>query len=257
MVHPIRDRVCTLGAQIDALSMDQVLNLLEGWGQHRISKVVCMCNVHVLVTARRDERLMEVVNGADLVTPDGAPIAWLMRRYGRENQQRVAGPDVMWAYCRRAQASGQGVYLFGGRSEVLFLLCNRLTNAFPGLHIVGSESPPFGEWSDEEEAAMIQRINTSGASVVFVGLGCPKQENWMWRNRSRVEGVMVGVGAAFDFHAGTKSRAPTWMCRCGLEWLHRFAAEPRRLWRRYLVTNSIFLFYVVAAMVRRTVTRKD
>jgi N-acetylglucosaminyldiphosphoundecaprenol N-acetyl-beta-D-mannosaminyltransferase len=176
-----------------------------------------------------------------MATPDGAPVAWMLRRLGFAGQRRVSGPDLMWALCERCAAEKVPVYFYGSTGDTLTALKVRLLEAIPGLLIGGMESPPFRALSSEEDAGAVQRINASGAGIVFVGLGCPKQEMWMAEHRGRVNAVMIGVGAAFDFHAGTVQRAPLWMRDNGLEWLHRLASEPGRLWKRYLVTNTLFL----------------
>jgi N-acetylglucosaminyldiphosphoundecaprenol N-acetyl-beta-D-mannosaminyltransferase len=165
----------------------------------------------------------------------------MLRRLGHHGQARINGPDLMWKYCAEAARRGEAIYLYGGAQATLDALVVRLTEAFPGLRLVGAESPPFRRLSEAEDAATVESINASGAGVVFVSLGCPKQELWMASHRGRVSAVMIGVGAAFDYHAGTIKRAPVWMQHAGLEWLHRLASEPRRLWRRYLVTNTLFV----------------
>lgn len=233
--------MAVLGAPIDALTWREALDRIADWGVRRESRVVCICNVHSVVTAMRDPAFGQVVDQSDMATPDGAPVAWMLRKLGCEGQERINGPDLMWRYCGEAAARGEAIYLYGGTQATLERLQWRLTTAFPGLRIAGSESPPFRALTAEEDAAVVGRINASGAGVVFASLGCPKQELWMSAHRGRVNAVMIGVGAAFDFHAGTMERAPLWMQKNGLEWLHRLVSEPRRLWRRYLVTNSIFV----------------
>ncbi len=238
-----------LGAHIDALTWDDALDRLLGWARGRESRYVTICNVHVVVSASRDAAYRDIINGSDMATPDGAPVAWMLRRQGFANQPRISGPDVMWALCERCAAEGLPVYCYGSTDATLALLEQRLRAAFPALKIT-MESPPFRALTAEEDAAAVDRINASGAGIVFVGLGCPKQENWMAEHRGRdafdqsplrVRAVMIGVGAAFDFHAGTVRRAPAWMRDNGLEWLHRLLSEPRRLWKRYLVTNTLFI----------------
>lgn len=230
-----------LGAEIDALSWEAAMSRLLGWARARESRYVTICNVHVVVSAARDAAFRQVINGSDMATPDGAPVAWMLRRLGFVGQPRISGPDVMWALCERAAGEGVPVYCYGSTQATLTLLETRLRAAFPGLQAT-MESPPFRALSAQEDAAAVERINASGAGIVFVGLGCPKQERWMAEHRGRVQAVMIGVGAAFDFHAGTVRRAPAWMQRRGLEWLHRLLSEPRRLWKRYLVTNTLFLW---------------
>lgn len=229
-----------LGAQIDALSWDATIARLLGWAHARESRYVTICNVHVVVSASRDAGYRDIINGSDMATPDGAPVAWMLRRQGFSRQSRICGPDLMWRLCERAAAESMPVYCYGSSEATLALLEQRLRTAFPALRMT-MESPPFRMLTAEEDAAAVNRINASGAGIVFVGLGCPKQERWMAEHRGRIGGVMIGVGAAFDFHAGTVRRAPAWMRDNGLEWLHRLLSEPGRLWKRYLVTNTLFI----------------
>ncbi|MDP2031019.1 MAG: WecB/TagA/CpsF family glycosyltransferase [Thiobacillus sp.] len=239
-MQPERDTGSVLGAQIDALSWDAAMNRLLGWAHARESRYVTICNVHVVVSASRDTAYRDIINGSDMATPDGAPVAWMLRRLGFRNQSRISGPDLMWALCERAANENLPIYFYGSTDATLALLGTRLRAAFPAL-LMTMESPPFRALTAEEDTAAVERINTSGTGVVFVGLGCPKQERWMAEHRGRVNAVMIGVGAAFDFHAGTVQRAPAWMRDNGLEWLHRLASEPGRLWKRYLVTNTLFI----------------
>ncbi|MHB1214952.1 MAG: WecB/TagA/CpsF family glycosyltransferase [Thiobacillus sp.] len=229
-----------LGAQIDSLSWEAALDRLLGWARARESRYVTICNVHVVVSASRDETYRDIINGSDMATPDGAPVAWMLRRQGFANQPRISGPDLMWELCKRCAAENLPVYFYGSTEATLGLLEARLRAAFPSLQMA-MESPPFRALTAEEDVAAVDKINASGAGVVFVGLGCPKQERWMAEHRGRINAVMIGVGAAFDFHAGTVQRAPAWMRDNGLEWLHRLASEPGRLWKRYLVTNTLFI----------------
>lgn len=240
-----------LGVPIDALSWDRALELVTGWGAARESRYICICNVHSVVTAR-EPGFLRVLNQADLCTPDGAPVAWMLRRVGFADQQRINGPDLMWKYLALAEAKGQVVSFYGGSSKTLDLLLERIRAAFPAIRIGVAISPPFRPLSAEEDAADVKRINDCGTAVLFVGLGCPKQEHWMADHRGAVSSVMIGVGAAFDYHAGTIQRAPLWMQRSGLEWFHRLASEPRRLWRRYLVTNSIFIAQAARQLLGRS-----
>jgi len=241
MAEVSRHGARVLAAFIDAASWERTMDCLLGWARARESRYVAICNVHVVVTASRDEAYRQVINGADMATPDGAPVAWMLRRFGFANQPRITGPDLMWALYRRCAEEGLPVYFYGSTEPTLAGLASRLKIVFPGLIVAGMESPPFRALSDGEDDAAVARINDSGAAVVFIGLGCPKQECWMAAHRGRVNAVMVGVGAAFDFHAGTVRRAPKWMQERGLEWVFRLLSEPRRLWKRYLVTNTLFI----------------
>jgi N-acetylglucosaminyldiphosphoundecaprenol N-acetyl-beta-D-mannosaminyltransferase len=246
----MREGARVLGAFVDAISWESALRTVDSWGAARQSRYVCACNVHVVMSARRNDAMKETVENADMCVPDGMPVAWMLRRLGFPLQLRVSGPDLMWKYCGLAAASGTSVYFYGSTPETLDLLQRRLVAAFPSLRIAGAYSPPFREQTGEEDASTVERINSSGAGVVFVGLGCPKQELWMAGHRGRVRAVMIGVGAAFDFHAGTVKRAPGWMQEKGLEWAYRLAAEPQRLCRRYLTTNIPFMLGALSQLLR-------
>lgn len=221
------------------------------WAQQGTSSYVCAANVHVVVTAGDDPALAAAMEGADLVVPDGMPLVWWLRRTTRAEQERIFGPDLMHDVCGLAAADGTPVFLYGSTPETLELLTARLHERFPALQIAGSISPPFRPLSADEDAAFIAQINASGARIVFVGLGAPKQEQWMLAHRGRVQAVMLGVGAAFDYHAGRLKRAPVWMQRAGLEWLFRLMQEPRRLFTRYLSTNTRFVWRALRAALRR------
>lgn len=238
-----------LGVPIDALAWEETLDRLTAWAGERCSRMVAICNVHVVVTASREPAFRTVIENADMATPDGAPVAWMLRRIGFARQARISGPEVMWALCERLAARSIPIYLYGSTEDTQRLLVDRLNLAFPSLRIAGMESPPFRPLSPAEDHEAVAAINRSGAGVVFVGLGCPRQENWMAEHRGRVEALMIGVGAAFDFHAGVVKRAPRWMRESGLEWLHRLGSEPRRLWRRYLVTNTLFIMGVLRQLL--------
>ena len=188
------------------------------------------------------------IDGA-LVVPDGVPLVWALRALGHAEATRVYGPDLMARYCERSARTGTSIYLYGGRSdEALAQLTAALLERFPGLRIAGGWSPPFRELGDDERDEVAERINATGADVVWVGIGQPKQEKWMAEMRDRLQApILAGVGAAFDFHAGLVAQAPDWMQRIGLEWVFRLAKEPRRLWRRYLRYNPRF----VAAFARQ------
>lgn len=230
-----------LGVPIDAVTWDLALERVSKWASNRDSRVVCFCNAHSVVTAKQDSKFHAVILHSDLAVPDGTPVAWMMRRLGAPAQQRISGPDFMMRYCTLAARRRLPVGLFGSTPATLAQLKERLSAVLPDLEIVVAISPPFRPLSATEDQAIVDEINASGATALFVGLGCPKQETWMRDHRGRVHAVMLGVGAAFDFHAGTIRRAPEWMRRNGMEWLHRLFSEPGRLWRRYLVTNTSFV----------------
>lgn len=243
-----------LGCQVDVIDWDRVVRRVLDWANARESRYVCHGNVHVIVSARRDQHLRRALEDADMVTPDGMPVAWWLRACARVRQPRIDGPDMMWKLCAAAANDGQKIYLYGGSVDTLSRLQQRLAAAFPGLAVVGAESPPFTGQAMHVDTQAARRINESGAQLVFVGLGCPKQERWMSLHRGKLRAVMLGVGAAFDFHAGSVRRAPAWLRRFGLEWFYRLVAEPRRLWRRYAVTNSLFVLHVVGSLLRHAFT---
>jgi N-acetylglucosaminyldiphosphoundecaprenol N-acetyl-beta-D-mannosaminyltransferase len=230
-----------LGTRIDATSYKDACDRIQTWALAKQSCYVVAANVHVVMTAYWQRRYQQVINGAALVTSDGMPLVWGLRLLGIPNQPRVYGPDLMLAWCDRAAKSGLPIYLYGSTDETLNHLRYQLEQQFPGLVIAGSHAPPFRPMSIEEEHADIDRIQASGAPVVFVGLGCPKQEEWMARQQNKLPAVMIGVGAAFSFHSGEVSQAPRWMMAWGLEWLYRFTQEPGRLWQRYLINNPAFV----------------
>lgn len=231
-----------LSTFIDALSWDESIDLISRWGSNRESRTVCLCNVHSSVSAINDTSLAASLADSDMVLPDGSPIAWALRKKGFKHQHRIAGPDLMEKLCKSIENTNLGIFLFGSTTETLQKLEQYLNSNFPNLSLTGKLSPKYGNWSIAEEENYIKTINNSGAGIVFIGLGCPKQEIWMIKNRKKVHGVMLGVGAAFDFHAGTIKRAPLIMQKTGLEWLHRLLSEPRRLWKRYLITNTKFIY---------------
>lgn len=229
-----------LGTFIDAVNWDDSRHRILGWAAQRQSRMVCLCNVHSVVTALREPQFRQVLARADMATPDGAPIAWAMRRLGILRQERISGPDLMWQLLRDAQRQHLQVYFYGSRASTLERLRTAVRTACPRLEIAGMHAPPYRLLQPAEQQEITASINASGANLVFVGLGCPKQESWMAAQLGTVRAVMLGVGAAFDFYAGVVRRAPPWMQQHGFEWLYRLGQEPRRLAPRYLVTNSIF-----------------
>jgi len=204
---------------------------------------ICVAATHTVMVCDEDPELREAVLNASLTVPDGQPLVWAMNALGGDLSQRVYGPELMARYCERAAGSDVKMYLYGGRNQgALVQLALNLRQRFPGVRIVGGHSPPFRDMTEEEDEAIVKEINRSHADVVWVGVGAPKQEKWMAAMRDRVHApVMIGVGAAFDFHAGLVPQAPNWMQAAGLEWLFRLAHEPRRLWRRYARYNPRFV----------------
>lgn len=247
---PPRRRLEVLGLPVDAIDLPTAVDRLIDWSHSRSPRVVCLCNVHGLVTAETDAAYRQALQSADLVLPDGAPVAWLQRRLGAKGQRRVAGPDLMEATLDAAQARGVGVFLYGGTPATLQALQLALARRWPGLSVRGAISPAFGQAPEAALDADLDTIAASGAGLLWVALGCPRQERWMAANAPRLPLTQVGVGAAFDFIAGTQPRAPQWMRALGLEWLHRLGCEPRRLLPRYLHTNTRFLWRAAGALLR-------
>lgn len=231
-----------VGSPVTALPAAEQLETILAWAEAHEHRMVCVANVHMLMEARWDEAFGSLLKQADLVTPDGTPLVWMMRRLGAPGQDRLAGMDMLPELCRLAADRSIGVYFLGSTPETLARMRERLEAECPTLRIAGMESPPFRPLTPEEEAAMVERIRASGAGIVMVSLGCPKQERWMAAHRDRLPAVLIGIGAAFPVYAGTQRMAPQWMRDGGLEWLYRLAQEPRRLFRRYWRTNLPFLW---------------
>ena len=245
-----------LGARISALSWDEAIGQILAWGAAHESRYVSLCNVHSVVTTTRDPEFKMVINNADMSAPDGAPIAWALRHLGFASQERISGPDLMWRYLSKAEQLGQVVFFYGSTDLTLEKLRKAVAKQFPRLSIGGSYAPSFHTPTAQEDEFEVDVINRSGAHVVFIGLGCPKQERWMAAHCGRISAVMVGVGAAFDYHAGTIKRAPLWWQKNGLEWLYRLYSEPRRLFKRYLVTNTLFILGIARQLLVRRVAAK-
>lgn len=243
-----RKGTTVLGHFIDALTWDETLDIILTWVKQSQKGYVCLCNVHSAVTALDNNDLRIALMRANLVLPDGEPIAWVMRKKGFPNQNRLPGPDLMLKICQLAEDNDIKIFLFGSKEPTLDRLATKLKGKFPKLHIAGIYSPKYGDWSDKDVSQYINVINQSGAKIVFVGIGCPKQEIWMSNNSHRIEGLLFGVGAAFDFHAGSLKRAPALMQKLGLEWLHRLVNEPKRLWKRYLTTNTKFIMNLYSTL---------
>jgi N-acetylglucosaminyldiphosphoundecaprenol N-acetyl-beta-D-mannosaminyltransferase len=233
-----------LGTRIHTIDYVACAHLVQRWAQAGETRVCCLANVHLVMEAWDDPGYRAAINAADLVAPDGMPLVWMLRAQGHLLRDRVYGPALMLQLLAEASQSGIPVGFLGGRPTVLRAMLGRLRRSCPELRIAFHHSPPFRPLHPHEDRALVARINASGCRVLFVGLGCPKQERWMAahaRGTRQVVGcVMIGVGAAFDFTAGTLPQAPGWMQRRGLEWLFRLTCEPRRLWWRYLKHNPRF-----------------
>jgi N-acetylglucosaminyldiphosphoundecaprenol N-acetyl-beta-D-mannosaminyltransferase len=243
MSNPTTAFVNVLGVRIDVSTLEDATSRIGGWIAARERTYVCVCSVNNVVEARRSLEYRRVLNRSSLNTPDGMPLVWQLHRHGYASATRVYGPDLFVSVCKASAATGWRHFFYGGRDGVAVSLAARMGEQFQGLQIAGVLSPPVAsvdELCNEESAA---QINSSGADIVWVGLSTPKQEQWMARMRERLEApVLIGVGAAFDFHTHRIPQAPPWMQARGLEWVFRLMSEPRRLWRRYLIGNSLFLW---------------
>jgi N-acetylglucosaminyldiphosphoundecaprenol N-acetyl-beta-D-mannosaminyltransferase len=240
------------GVGVNLLSREQALTrTLARIGVREGGAYVCFCNVHLIAEADEQAAVKSALNSSFLTLPDGLPLAWYLRWHGYDIHTNVRGADLMLAVCQAGAAKGARHVLYGGQPQVLDLLQVRLRQQIPDLTIVDAISPPFRPLMAAEQSELIDRINRADADFVWVCLGAPRQELWMQQHGASIRvAAMFGVGAAFDFLAATKRPAPVWMQRVGLEWFFRFCQEPRRLWRRYLLTNSRFLWLVGRDMLR-------
>lgn len=231
-----------LGVPVSAITMASAAETIIGWARRGEARSVCVADVHSIMQAQKNPAHAQALRSADMITPDGKPLSWLARLRGEKTMRQVCGPELLPTVC--AMTAGRGIkhYFYGGAPGVAEKLAAKLKQDYAGLEIVGVECPPFRTLSAEEKADVVARIKASGADIVWVGLGCPKQELWCAENVAPIgQATVIGVGAAFDFHTGRIERAPQWMRDAGLEWLHRLASEPKRLWRRYLVLAPQFV----------------
>jgi len=264
-VEAAAERISILGVPVSIVDMHGAVESLGRWlravrSPGAASPYICACDVSNVMRAQSDAQHMRALRHADMILADGTPLAWVSRLRGERRTGRVPGPDFLSAVCERSLREGWSHYFYGGADGIAGRLGEVLTRDYPGINIAGSASPPFRTPTKDEIERDLAHINASGADIVWVGLGCPKQEIWMLEHRARLEGrVLVGVGAAFDFHSGRIERAPPWMRERGLEWLYRLLAEPRRLWHRYLVLAPGFVALSLAEAAaeygRRLVTQ--
>ena len=234
-----------LGMKLDPTSYDEATEKIIAWAKEGESRTSCAASAHMVMEAYDSPAVRAAVNDTDLVVSDGMPLVWWLRAKGVKNQQRVYGPDLMVHVCDSAARDKIPIGLYGSTQEVVTALVEQLLIRFPGLQINFVKSPPFRPMSSEEDAVMTQRIIDSGIKILFIGLGCPKQELWIAEHKGKVQSVMFAVGAAFQFHAGLVRQAPHWMQKIGLEWLFRMTQEPGRLWKRYLNVVPRFSYLVV------------
>ena len=238
-------RVDVLGVGISVTSPRDALERLAGWIKDREARYVCVTGVHGVIESQSDPRLLDIHNESGLTIPDGMPMVWAGWYAGARELRLMRGTDFTLTVCEEAAARGWRVYFYGGEEGVPERLATALEARFPGLEVAGTYSPPFRPLSAAEDEGLVAEINGSGADIVFVGLSTPKQEQWMADHADRLQvGALIGVGAAFDVHSGTKVEAPRWLRPVGLEWVYRLFKEPRRLWRRYLFAVPKFVLSI-------------
>lgn len=238
-----------VGFPISALSFNAQISLMMHWAHMHQSKAVYVSNVHMLMEGQRDEEFSDVLSDADLLTPDGMPLVWVMRCLSNQHHERVAGMDILLALCDKAQAERIKIFFLGSTPTVLTKIQKRLDEEFPMLEVAGLYSLPFRPLTPAEDKKIIQQINASGAGIVFVSLGCPKQEKWINQHKDSIQSVMIGLGGAFSVYAGIRKWAPKWVRDSGLEWLYRLLQEPKRLWRRYITTIPSFLLLATKQII--------
>ena len=240
---PKPETVEVLGVPLALADYERTMDWIDATIEEKGKASLSAAAVHLVMVAQEDRETREAVGDVSLVVPDGQPLVWALKALGHEQATRVYGPDLMAKYCERSAETGTRMYLYGGRNQgALVELALKLRRRYPGLKIVGGYSPPYRELSTEEEDAIVNEINASGADIVWVGIGAPKQEKWMAEMREALDvPILAGVGAAFDFHAGLVPQAPAWVQNVGMEWAFRLAHEPRRLWRRYARYNPRFV----------------
>jgi N-acetylglucosaminyldiphosphoundecaprenol N-acetyl-beta-D-mannosaminyltransferase len=237
--------VDVLGVGISAIDFPTAVEEIGRWIETRRRTYVCVTGVHGVMESQKDEALRVIHNESGLTTPDGMPMVWAGRWAGAHWMQRVYGPDLMLAVCEKAAERGWTSFFYGAGDGVADQLASRLQDRFPALAVVGTFTPPFRPLTDVEETEVIDLINAANADLVWVGLSTPKQERWMASHRAALRApVLLGVGGAFDIHAGTVRQAPRWIQHSGMEWAFRLAIEPRRLWRRYFSNNPRFVMAV-------------
>lgn len=245
-------RIDVMGIRVSSITMDDAVLTIERWIAERERNYICVSGVHGLMESRKDEKLRDIHNAAGMVTPDGMPLVWMSRILGSRRTERVYGPDLMRRMTAVSAERGYRQFYYGGGPGLAEKLRDTLTAHHPGLRVVGTICPPFRALTPEEDDAIVAEINAARPDIVWVGLSTPKQEYWMSSHLGRIEApVMVGVGAAFDFLAGTKVQAPRFMQRNGLEWLFRMTTEPKRLGKRYAYIVPTFAMLATAHLMRR------
>lgn len=243
--------------RVDATTFSDATTRICEWAKQKRSTYVAVANVHMTMEAHDARDFAEIVEGADLVTPDGMPLVWALKAQGISDASRVNGPELVLRLCEAAEREGISIGLYGGTPQSLDDFCRFLGSRYPRLEIACRLAPPFRPPTPAEDEADTCALAESGAGILFVGIGCPKQEKWMRAHKGRIPAVMVGVGAAFDFHSGRVRHAPALLQRVGLEWAFRLAMEPRRLWKRYAKHNPRFILLLARQLLRERSTLGD
>ncbi len=247
----MRERCSVIKMDVDVTNLDSVLHQVEILALKKQGAYVCVSNVHMCIETLDSNEFKQVVNNADLVIPDGKPLSWAQKLLGFKEAKQVRGQYIMDAICASSGNKNLNIGFYGGSSdELLNTVQKALTNSYPDIQITYAFSPPFRPLTAEEDAQVVNDINTSNVNVLFVGIGCPKQERWMAEHKDSLNCVMLGVGAAYDFIAGSKKHAPRWVQKIGMEWLFRLCSEPKRLWRRYLSTNPRFIWHFTKQLIK-------
>jgi len=249
----LKNRFISIGGmKVNIVQIPEVVKIMEDWIENKIFRnYIIVSNANDVVVSRKNIKVREAVVNSSLSVPDGFSLVLLARMYGYPLKERVYGPDLMLEFLKTTEGKGYLHFFYGSTDNVLKQLVTNLKKKFPKLNVSGSYSPPFRELSSEEDEEVVNMINEASADVLWVGLGCPKQQLWMYEHKDRLKvPVMVGVGAAFDFLSETKKQAPKWMRNSGLEWLFRLVTEPRRLWKRYLIGNTIFIWLSLKELIK-------
>ena len=240
-----------LGTRVDAVDYSIAKKLITDWAIEKHSRYVCVSNVHMVMEGYDSKEFQQIVNDADLITSDGMPLVFVLKMMGLKVASRVYGPTLTLEVCELAAKRGINIALYGGMPDSLLDFVGLLEDRFPDIKIVSAISPPFRELTHDEKKSYIKEIALSGARIVFVGIGCPKQERWMYEHRKKLNSVLIGVGAAFDFHSGRVKQAPSWMQKIGMEWFFRLLMEPRRLIVRYAKHNPRFIVLLAFQLLAR------
>ncbi|PKG82543.1 glycosyltransferase [Colwellia sp. 75C3] len=250
-------RSTIISMEVNITTVDRALDEVEILAKKNEGAYVCVSNVHMCMEVYDSPEFANIVNDADLVIPDGKPLSWAQKLLGHSDAKQVRGQDIMNAICAASGEKSLNIGFYGGSSEALLnTVKEKLVASYPDINITYAFSPPFRPLTEDEDAGVVAAMNAAKVNVLFVGIGCPKQERWMAEHKSQLNCVMLGVGAAYDFIAGSKKHAPRWMQKIGLEWLFRLCSEPKRLWRRYFSTNPRFIWHFGKQLLKHKLSGK-